>query len=144
MKNEAALNFERRFPNRMDDLNTVTTEALQFIEASNIDPQAAYLVNFAIEEMTTNILKYGYSDNAAHQIDLQIVVEPHSVRLVLVDDGHRFNPLESPEPDVDQPAEDRMPGGLGIFLVRKMIPDIRYERIDERNCLTLQIPRQTA
>ena len=50
---------------------------------------------------------------------------------------YHFNPTQQEDPDVTQSAEDRPIGGLGIFLVRQIMDDIRYERKDDKNILTL-------
>ena len=70
---------------------------------------AVYVVNLAIEEIVTNILKYGYDDTAIHEILLRIEIHPGAVRLVLEDDGHEFNPLKVPEPDVNLPPNTAIP-----------------------------------
>jgi serine/threonine-protein kinase RsbW len=142
MCNTAATVFERRFPNAPDELNRVTMEAVGFVESSGIEPQAVYMTNLAIEEMTTNILKYGYDDSAAHEILLRLEVKPDLLVMTLEDDGHPFNPLDVPEPDVNQAEEDRIPGGLGIFLVRKLARRMDYERRENRNRLVIEISRK--
>jgi serine/threonine-protein kinase RsbW len=132
--------FERRFYNRLDDLSRVTEDAVRFIEGRGVGGRAAYLANLAIEEMATNILKYGYDDKAVHEILLRLEIHPAMIRLVLEDDGHEFNPLSAPEPDVSGPVEQRAPGGLGIHLIRKLVEQMDYERSGGRNRLTVTIP----
>ncbi len=139
MNTEPGNVFERHFPNRLDELSRVTEEAVRFVEERGVDGRAVYVVNLAIEEMVTNILKYGYDDSSVHEILLRLEVQPGAVRLVLEDDGHEFNPVTAPEPDVSQSAEDREPGGLGIHLVRKLVERMDYERSGGRNRLTVRI-----
>ena len=131
--------FERHFYNRLDDLSRVTEDAVRFIEGRKVGDRAVYLANLAIEEMATNILKYGYDDTAVHEILLRLEIHPGALRLVLEDDGHEFNPVTAPEPDVSGPVEQRAPGGLGIHLVRKLVGQMDYERCGGRNRLTVRI-----
>ncbi len=131
--------FERRFPNRLDELSRVTNDALRFLQESGVAGRAVHVVHLAIEEMGTNILKYGYDDAAVHEILLRVEIQHGSVRLVLEDDGHEFNPVMVPQPDVRQPVEERLPGGLGIHLVREMVDQMDYERRGGRNRLSLRI-----
>ena len=139
MSTEPANLFERRFSNRPDDLSRVTEEAVRFIEARGVGERAVYLANLTIEEMGTNIIKYGYDDTAVHEILLRLEIHPEVLLLVLEDDGHEFNPVKAPEPDLNRPAEDRVPGGLGIHLVRKMVEQMDYMRCGGRNRLTVRI-----
>jgi anti-sigma regulatory factor (Ser/Thr protein kinase) len=141
MSTESDHHFEWRFPNRLSELNRVITEAVQHLETAGIGAQPVYLANLVIEEMGTNILKYGYDDTADHEIRLRMEIQPGSLGLILEDDGHPFNPLTAEEPDVNLPAEERVPGGLGIHLIRKLIDEIQYERLDGRNRLTVRIRR---
>ena len=140
MSAEAVETFERRFGNEFEALGRVTEEALGFLEALGAGAQAVYLANLAIEEVGTNILKYGYDDTRRHEILLRLAIQPVLIELVLEDDGHEFNPLTAPDPELNLPPEERIPGGLGIHLIRKLIPDIAYERARGLNRLTLRIP----
>ena len=131
--------FERRFANRLDDLSRVVAEVARFMEDRKVSERAAYVTHLAIEEMVTNILKYGYDDDAAHDISLRLELLPDALVVLLEDDGHEFNPLAAPEPDVNQPPEQRAPGGLGIHLVRKLAETMEYQRCGRRNRLTIRI-----
>jgi anti-sigma regulatory factor (Ser/Thr protein kinase) len=139
MSTEPANLFERRFSNRPDDLSRVTEEAVRFIEARGVGQRAVYLANLTIEEMGTNIIKYGYDDTAVHEILLRLEIHPDTLLLVLEDDGHEFNPLKAPQPDLDLPVEERVPGGLGIHLIRKLVEQMDYTRCGGRNRLTVRI-----
>ena len=141
MSTEPSRTFERRFQNRLADLGHATEEAVRFIEENGVNGEAVYVANLAIEEMATNILKYGYDDTSVHEILLRVEVLPERLLLILEDDGHEFNPLNISEPAVNLPAEDRTPGGLGIHLVRKFAEEMRYERRDCHNRLTVAIRR---
>ena len=61
-----------------------------------------------------------------------------SIILVLTDTGKEFDPTTAPETDVTLAADDREIGGLGIFLIRQIMNEVRYERIDGKNVLTLE------
>ena len=63
--------------------------------------------------------------------------EKKGLEIIIADEGIPFNPLSVPEPDVHVPIEERMIGGLGIFMIRKLADDVTYERDGNRNVLTL-------
>ena len=114
----------------------------QWLDARSIPPSTAYVANLAIEELVTNCIKYGYDDQAEHDIELNLSASDRQLTLTIIDDGHPFNPLKAPEPNTDLPIEARPVGGLGIHLLRKLADGMTYERSDGRNRVTIikQIP----
>jgi anti-sigma regulatory factor (Ser/Thr protein kinase) len=58
--------------------------------------------------------------------------------LVLTDTGKEFDPTLAPDADISLSTEEREIGGLGIFLIRQIMNEVRYERIDGKNVLTLE------
>ncbi len=132
--------FERRFPNQLHDLNSVTGEALRFLEENAIGGHALYVANLAIEEMGTNLVKYAYDDTAKHEILLRLEIHPKSLLVILEDDGHEFNPLTWPDPDLSLHPEQRLPGRLVIHLVRELAQEMSYFRSAGRNRVTVKIP----
>ena len=59
------------------------------------------------------------------------------LKIVITDNGIPFNPLETREPDITLPLEERPIGGLGIFLVKQLMTDVRYDRSEGKNRLTM-------
>ena len=57
---------------------------------------------------------------------------------VLTDTGKEFDPTLAPEADITLSADEREIGGLGIFLIRQIMNEVRYQRIDGKNILTLE------
>jgi serine/threonine-protein kinase RsbW len=96
----------------------------------------------AVEEVTINIVHYAYGDDVAGTIDVEIIPSVDGLTVQIADAGQSFNPLASPEPKLDASLEEREIGGLGIYLTRKVMDRIEYERRDEKNILTLnkQLP----
>jgi serine/threonine-protein kinase RsbW len=96
----------------------------------------------AVEEVTLNIVKYAYLDGPAGMIEVENFQSTSGLTVQISDDGRSFNPLAAPYPDVKATLEEREVGGLGIYLARKMVDRIHYERQGEKNILTLskQLP----
>ena len=61
------------------------------------------------------------------------------MKLIFRDNGKPYNPLNAEEPDVTASAEERSIGGLGIFMVRKMMDNVEYMYKDGQNILTLTV-----
>lgn len=105
--------------------------------------EARYLVQLAVEELGTNIIKYGYDDAAEHLIQLSAAPEKEAFRIDIEDDGHEFNPCLSPEPNPNLSLEEREPGGWGLSLIRRLTA-LEYERRDGRNIVRVLVPRNPA
>src|SRR5229473_1090291 len=84
-------------------------------------------------QLVTNVISYGYEDTQEHEIILRLSLADGEMTAEIEDDGRPFNPLEVAEPDLDIPLEERQVGGLGIFMVRKFMTDLAYQRHDGKN-----------
>lgn len=123
--------LEKRFRNKLPALEMAIEESVAWLTQKGVGPQSLYLARFTIEEMGTNILKYAYKDDLAHEIFLSLSITSSHLMIVFEDDGHEFNPLHAPQPKTSGGIEERSPGGLGIWLVQKF-GEIDYSRIDAR------------
>jgi anti-sigma regulatory factor (Ser/Thr protein kinase) len=95
-------------------------------------------IDIAIDEIFSNIANYGYD---AKPGTVTVAMEPgegKSVSITFMDDARPFNPLERADPDVTLPALKRKIGGLGIYMVKKSMDDVRYEYRDGKNVLTIR------
>ena len=91
----------------------------------------------AVEEVTINIVHYAYGDSKAGTITVEGLPSASSLTVRISDTGRPFNPLAAPDPKLDAPLAEREIGGLGIYLARKVMDRIDYEREDGKNVLTL-------
>ena len=124
--------------NELDELRKVNAAIEEFAEEENWSPDLTFQIGLAVEELGVNIVNYGHDDDKAHEIKIVISSEDEAITIEIEDDGNAFNPLQdAPEPDLDAEVEDRTVGGLGIYLVRTMMDEVRYERQQNKNCLTL-------
>ena len=128
--------------NTLTSLPPLTTAVNRFLDQHTVPPEAIFRVNLAIEEIVTNIIKYGYDDKDPHTITVNLTLFPEKIRLQLKDDGHPFDPLQTPEPDIHVPLDQRKVGGLGLHLVRETVSRIAYRRENGANILEIDIARQ--
>lgn len=125
--------FEIEIRNNVDELEILNNAVSDFSSKRNINNAILCDIQLVLEEIITNIIKYGYPDNKEHIIKVKIIKNTQRVVVEIVDDGVEFNPLDYPEPDINKPLEERQIGGLGIHLVRNCMNDLRYERINGTN-----------
>ena len=86
----------------------------------------SYLLRLVIEEIATNIVKYGYPQDTPGVIQLQCVYANGQLRVIIRDRGRPFDPREQPDPDMGDNLSTRQIGGLGLFLVRESADDLQY------------------
>ncbi len=124
--------------NRLSELERLGRIVAEFGEDHRLSDKVLYAVNLALDEIVTNIISYGYEDQADHQILLRLSLKEKELTAEVEDDGKPFNPLEAPEPDLDQPLEERKVGGLGIHLIRNMMDGMEYRRQNGKNLLVMK------
>jgi anti-sigma regulatory factor (Ser/Thr protein kinase) len=110
----------------------------QFGEECGLSEDATASINLMLDEVVSNVIKYGFSDALEHEIYVSVVLEDDFVTLEIADDGRPFNPLEAPQPNLDVPIEDRPIGGLGIFIVKSTADALDYCRENGRNIMTMK------
>ncbi len=95
-------------------------------------------IDIAVEEMFVNIASYAYeSGSGPAKIGISVSDDNQTATIVLTDQGIPFDPLAKPDPDVTLSADERQIGGLGIYMVKKTMDDVRYEYKDGSNILTI-------
>lgn len=90
-----------------------------------------------VDEIVSNIINYSTSAENSDKIYLSISKKNNDVKLKITDFGERFNPLLRADPDISSDIDDRAIGGLGIYLVRQFSKEVRYQRKDDKNILTV-------
>ena len=95
-----------------------------------IDPQLLPIVDLAVEELFTNMVKYSADSSAAIRIEMARV--EGGVEVTLTDyDVEPFDVTRSSEVDTGLPIEEREPGGLGLHLIRRLVDSVEYEYSSE-------------
>lgn len=101
-------------------------------------------LDLCLNEALANIISYAYEDGTEHRIWLRLSGAGESLSLEIEDDGRAFNPFDVPAPPKAGSLEQLSVGGLGVHLIRGLMPGARYERRGTRNHLTLTAHAATA
>jgi serine/threonine-protein kinase RsbW len=130
-------------------LKNHTAEVARLVEAiesfgthAGVSSDLTYRLTLALDEIVSNVIRHGFDDDKEHSFEVRIALNDGVVTAVIEDDGHPYDPRESPAPDLSLPIEDRGPGGLGMFLVRQTMDSIDYERKQGKNVLTVTASRR--
>jgi serine/threonine-protein kinase RsbW len=95
-------------------------------------------INLGLDELFTNIISYGFDDESEHQIKFSLAKEKETLVVQVEDDGKPFNPLDVASPEISLDLDEVSIGGMGIHLIKKMMDDIVYQRVEGKNKLVLK------
>jgi serine/threonine-protein kinase RsbW len=97
-----------------------------------------YNIQLATDEAASNIIEHAYEHRSDGILELSCGMQGDVMTIILIDSGESFDPSEVPLPDLKADLSDRKIGGLGIFLMRKLMDEVSYEpRADKSNVLTM-------
>ncbi len=109
------------------------------LEALDCPPKTQMKIDVAVEELFVNIAHYAYAPNTGSAtVRVETTPETKGVAITFIDHGVSYDPLAKPDPDITLSAEDRQIGGLGIFMVKNAVDDVRYVRQGNKNVITIQ------
>ena len=122
------------------ELSKAHVATLALYNRHGTTPRVRYLVDFAIEEVVSNIVRHGRRDtDEASTIAVRVNVDAERCELHFIDRGAAFDPLQAPAPDLEVPLAQRRVGGVGLPLLRRMMTAMRYERSADANHLYVTI-----
>ncbi len=114
------------FRREIDALREVFVHLAKFIDSHEVDDKTAFCINLVVEELFTNMVRHNVG--GGDRISVILERKDDRVRIELVDtDVEPFDPDTAEVPPVDAGIEGRRPGGLGIYLVRKMVDELHYD-----------------
>ena len=116
----------------LNNLFEYSSSLLRILDFSNKD---IILINTALEEIFVNVAKYAYEGKGTVEVTLS--KSRDSVKFVFKDSGKPFNPLSKEDPNITASSEEREIGGLGIYMVKRIMDEVTYDYIDNQNVLTL-------
>lgn len=132
-----AIEMKGRRTKEFDVSEESAEKATEFVESilseNNIDKKTIYRMNIVVDEIYSNIVNYSGATHALISCD----VSGGRIKLVFSDNGKKYDPLSVADPDITLDADERKPGGLGIFIVKKTADNVSYEYKDNRNILTV-------
>lgn len=122
----------------IENIPVVTAFIDEQLEALRCPMNIQMQIDVSIDELFSNIARYAYKDDTGDAtVRFGFNALKSVVSITFIDHGLPFDPLEQDEPDVTRSAEEREAGGLGIFLVRKMMDVMKYMNENGANVLTI-------
>ncbi|HSW32895.1 MAG TPA: ATP-binding protein [Steroidobacteraceae bacterium] len=106
--------------------------------ANRLPPDPVTDMQVALDEVLSNTLRNGFSDDLPHRVDVTLSVDSQTLTAEIEDDCAPFDPLSVPAPDLRGSLHERRVGGLGIHFVRALMSEVNYARVHGRNRLVLR------
>lgn len=108
------------------------------LEEFDIPLKLQMAINISLEEMFINIVHYAYPDGVGKaSARFELLDNPRRLAITLKDSGIPYNPLAKEDPDIAASAEDRLIGGLGIFMTKKFMDEVSYSYEDGKNVFVM-------
>ena len=123
--------------NDLGKLSTVMDAIDDFCGRHQIDTAVNRRLKVVLDDLLANVIAYGFNDRQEHRIELTLELTDQDLKVQVSDDGVPFDLLAAERPDTTVALEERELGGLGIELIRSLSDELAYERLGNRNVVTL-------
>ena len=121
-----------------ENLPRVQSFVTELLEEAACPMKVLMQIDVIVEEVFVNIAHYAYGERRGKAaVRVEVSGEPAAATITFTDRGMPYDPLSHKDPDTTLPASERPIGGLGIMMVRKIADSVSYERVHDRNYLTV-------
>ena len=134
----AGKNYSFDLKNKLSELDKLCQHLEKFGQSMGLSQRFIFEINLALDELFTNIISYGFSDDDEHDIKVSIIPQGEKIIISIEDDGVPFNPADAETPDLECTIENCKIGGLGIHIIKKLMDEVCYQRCDNKNILTMK------
>ena len=132
---DAIMSESRIFKADVKELDNLFEYSSKLLNQLDFSSRDVIMINTALEEIFVNVAHYAYDNEGTVEITLSRVA--NKVTFVFKDNGKPFNPLERKDPNITASSDEREIGGLGIYMVKKIMDEVHYEYTNSQNVLTL-------
>ncbi|GMV34032.1 MAG: Serine/threonine-protein kinase BtrW [Anaerolineales bacterium] len=101
-----------------------------------------YSLQLAADEAASNIIEHAYEGDSDASLFMTCDMKDDEIIITMRDTGKPFDPSRVREPDLKADLSKRQIGGLGVYLMRKLMDDVRYESTRAGNLLTMTKRRE--
>jgi len=126
-----------QFTAKFEFLDEIRVFVGDIARSGGFNDRAVHNIQLATDEAASNIIEHAYEGVSNGLLEISCGVKNSSITIILVDHGESFDPSEVPVPDLKADLSERKIGGLGIFLMRKLMDEVHYEAEPRKNRNTL-------
>ena len=129
---------EIRIKNHLSELVHVNQFVEEIGEELGLDMELQMNLNLVMEEMVSNVIFYAYPEGKTAEIELLAESDGKELTFVLSDKGKEFDPTAKADADPDVNPAERDIGGMGIYIVKNIMNEVSYQRLEGKNLLTMK------
>ena len=131
-------------PAKIENLKSLIQFVSDYASGEGFAQKRILEIELATEEALINIFKYAYPDDETGDVEVRCRMENlFSLVIEIFDTGKPFDIQSVPEPDLTLDVSERKEGGLGIYLIKKMVGSVQYRREGGSNILTLVVHKKS-
>jgi serine/threonine-protein kinase RsbW len=123
--------------NRLEELGRLARWLHGLAQAWDLEPEAVQAMDLALEEVVVNVMDHAYGPGIDLPIRVSLSREGDLLRARVEDRGPAYDPLGAPAPPDQSRLLESAPGGMGVFLARRLMDDMTWERRGDLNVLTV-------
>lgn len=124
--NEQDLNFELRIPTRTEYLELIRDFVSKVAGKAGMGRELADELELAVDEACANVMLHAHHLDSSKQIRVLVGLQGTKLMVRVTDEGERFDPTRVPQPDLEQHLSEHRVGGLGIYLIRRLMDEVQY------------------
>ena len=128
-------------PAKLESLEGLIRSISDCARAQGFDKKRISEIELATEEALVNIFKYSYPGKPG-EVEIICKLDENRFIIEIIDFGIPFDVTSWPDPDITADRDERKIGGLGVFLIKKMVDEVRYRRENNRNILDLIVKKE--
>lgn len=129
---------ELKLKNQVGELERVNRFIEEIGNELGLSMELRMDLNLVIEEMVSNVIFYAYPKDVEGEIELEAEYDGNELCFVLSDSGKEFDPTQKEDANPDINPTEREIGGMGIYIVKNIMNEVSYQRLEGKNLLTMR------
>jgi len=117
----------KSFPGNYQNLEAISNFIVDQAQEADFSSHEIYAIQTAVDEACSNVIDHAYQGENKGLINICVEIINNGMKIIIQDDGIPFDPEDVPEPDITSPLEIRKERGLGIFFMRKLMDEVRFD-----------------
>jgi serine/threonine-protein kinase RsbW len=119
--------YRLKIPSITENLHLIRDFIVKIAEKAGFDEQNREQIALAVDEACTNVIKHAHKYNSRRLIDILINLDSQKMMITITDKGTGFDVSKVKDPDLKKYVRESRHGGLGIYLIKTLMDDVKYE-----------------